>query len=612
LNTGATAPQGDLLVLRTTPTGTPLWRREIDGGAHAEDDALAVTVDGAGSALVAGQATPTGATNTRFTVLKLAAANGTMTWQRQFAEPSGTARAIIHDGSAVYAAGDAGGKIVVAKFNDSDGAESWRKDLTGTATGAHTGRALALGGGRVIVTGRVSNTSQGPDFAVIALDAQTGAELWRRTLDGAASGMNDTDDGFAVAVDPAGDVVAAGTVANTSTDEDALVVKLAGATGAELWRVVMNGTNSNDDVVQAIALDGSDVFLTGTIRNRNTRADALLAKLAGANGAEIWRLELNGSEDAADAGFAIAATGGHVVVAARIRNGAAAGSVVVTKRSGASGGSFPCGNGNSDPGEACDDGNPMLGDGCRTDCTVELCGDGIRDPQDTCDDGNLAAGDCCSPTCTVEADESACDDGDACTLGDRCQQGACTAPARAPCEATDPCDRAQCNPASGVCEHVRRTEGAVCDDGNACTILDQCISDSCRGMGSPTCRDNDPCTTDACVPAIGCDYQPSTGFTSLSCLFERDTIASGCPSGLLRPIRVPLERAQKQVLAAGKTDREAKIRRRLGRARKALRKAIRVLAKRRARLDPGCAGTLEQALGDMLATTDTLRAPLLN
>jgi cysteine-rich repeat protein len=48
-----------------------------------------------------------------------------------------------------------------------------------------------------------------------------------------------------------------------------------------------------------------------------------------------------------------------------------------------------CGNGDPDPGEACDDGNTVSGDGCRADCAkVEVCGDGVVDAAEPCDDGN--------------------------------------------------------------------------------------------------------------------------------------------------------------------------------------------------------------------------------
>ncbi len=76
-----------------------------------------------------------------------------------------------------------------------------------------------------------------------------------------------------------------------------------------------------------------------------------------------------------------------------------------------------CGNGTLDPGEVCDDGNNMSGDGCSSDCQqIEVgytcatpgqactssCGDGIKQSAESCDDGNTTAGDGCSAKCTVE------------------------------------------------------------------------------------------------------------------------------------------------------------------------------------------------------------------
>lgn len=58
-----------------------------------------------------------------------------------------------------------------------------------------------------------------------------------------------------------------------------------------------------------------------------------------------------------------------------------------------------CGDGVLDPGELCDDGNRINGDGCESDCSVSSCGNGILDDGEECDDGNVASGDGCSPTC---------------------------------------------------------------------------------------------------------------------------------------------------------------------------------------------------------------------
>jgi len=66
-----------------------------------------------------------------------------------------------------------------------------------------------------------------------------------------------------------------------------------------------------------------------------------------------------------------------------------------------------CGNRSLDPGEQCDLGaqNSDLPDSsCRTDCTLSRCGDRIVDGVrgEACDDGNGTAGDGCSPSCALE------------------------------------------------------------------------------------------------------------------------------------------------------------------------------------------------------------------
>lgn len=66
-----------------------------------------------------------------------------------------------------------------------------------------------------------------------------------------------------------------------------------------------------------------------------------------------------------------------------------------------------CGNGRIDPGEACDDGGNVSGDGCSADChSNETCGNGIVDlATEQCDDGVLRAAsshDGCSSSCTTE------------------------------------------------------------------------------------------------------------------------------------------------------------------------------------------------------------------
>jgi cysteine-rich repeat protein len=60
-----------------------------------------------------------------------------------------------------------------------------------------------------------------------------------------------------------------------------------------------------------------------------------------------------------------------------------------------------CGNGRIDPGEECDDGNQVNGDGCQVTCRLPRCGDGIVDVGEECDDGNASPFDGCTNACTV-------------------------------------------------------------------------------------------------------------------------------------------------------------------------------------------------------------------
>ena len=82
---------------------------------------------------------------------------------------------------------------------------------------------------------------------------------------------------------------------------------------------------------------------------------------------------------------------------------------------------FGCGNGLTDvPGDDCDDGNAMGGDGCSAACAPEdgfecddaepsvcaalVCGNGIIQTGEECDDMDMDSGDGCSDICEIETD----------------------------------------------------------------------------------------------------------------------------------------------------------------------------------------------------------------
>ncbi len=71
-----------------------------------------------------------------------------------------------------------------------------------------------------------------------------------------------------------------------------------------------------------------------------------------------------------------------------------------------------CGNGIIETGETCDDGNTVSGDGCSSQCQIEVpqqgpqCGNGVIESGETCDDGNTVNGDGCNSQCQIETPSS--------------------------------------------------------------------------------------------------------------------------------------------------------------------------------------------------------------
>ncbi len=211
-----------------------------------------------------------------------------------------------------------------------------------------------------------------------------------------------------------------------------------------------------------------------------------------------------------------------------------------------------CGNGIVDPGEVCDDGNIMDGDGCSHDClSKEACGNGIVDPGEACDDGNTFNGTCpnggtcnsnadcggdkcaadkCSHDCKslqvcgndiVDFDE-VCDDGG--TSDGKCPDGA-------PCNANADCGGAKCSP-DGCSKDCESNEtcgngivdlGEVCDNGSANAIGSACEPGCQTGNGcgngivdpGEQCDDGNMINTDDCVSCkfarCGDGFVDSTG-----------------------------------------------------------------------------------------------------
>ena len=158
------------------------------------------------------------------------------------------------------------------------------------------------------------------------------------------------------------------------------------------------------------------------------------------------------------------------------------------------------------PGAACDDGTACTsGDACDAGGTIcrgtpKSCVDGILCTHDACDGVD---GSCLHFTIT-----GPCDDGNACTLNENCSTGVCTATKHTKCDDGSPCTQDACDPKTGKCVTTPEKNGTACADGSACHETDTCINGVCTlgpdGNGGK-CSDGDGCTTNDVCKAGKCE-----------------------------------------------------------------------------------------------------------
>jgi hypothetical protein len=151
---------------------------------------------------------------------------------------------------------------------------------------------------------------------------------------------------------------------------------------------------------------------------------------------------------------------------------------------------------NSQP---CDDLDPCTE---QDSCSGGLCLGAV--PKD-CSDDNPCTDDICIPLagCSYNNNSNPCDDGNPCTVTDQCLGGSCNPGSLFNCDDGDNCTLDSCDPESGLCQHAPSPDGE-CDDANPCTLVDQCIGGKCIGSVPPDCDDENVCTTDYCDPTSGC------------------------------------------------------------------------------------------------------------
>jgi uncharacterized delta-60 repeat protein len=181
---------------------------------------------------------------------------------------------------------------ITLKYNTS-GILQWVRVYNGSGNGNDTGNQLKIDSdGDICIVGTTYRST--PDILVIKYNS-SGVPQWTKVYDGSGRGF---DEGVALALDSADNVLVTGYVFNGSTRRSDYVTIKYTTDGTSLWAVSYNN-NNRDDIPAAIAVDNLDnVLVTGKAHN-GTNNDYVTIKY-NSSGVTQWTSQYNGPANGAD------------------------------------------------------------------------------------------------------------------------------------------------------------------------------------------------------------------------------------------------------------------------------------------------------------------------
>ena len=309
-------------------TGKRLWERRYDGPRNLGDDARAVAVSPEGSTIFVTGRSGTSSGRTDYATVAYRAGSGIRLWTARYdggadgRDDAASAIAVTPDGESVFVTGRSGTKwkrsYATVAYDAGTGAERWASRYTGPDGGGYLDGASALAvspdGSTIFVTGSSSGAGW-TDYATVAYDAASGAELWAERYNGPG---NEYDGAVALGVMPDGSgVFVTGSSTGTLGDWNFATVLYDSGTGAQVWARRFDGpNNATDQATEAdVSPDGSRIFVTGWSSYGNGSYNYATVAYT-ANGVEQWSRRYDGPANDLDApgGLGVARDGSSVFV----------------------------------------------------------------------------------------------------------------------------------------------------------------------------------------------------------------------------------------------------------------------------------------------------------
>lgn len=220
-----------------------------------------------------------------------------------------TAIATSPDGKVVFATGRSEGAnatvdYATVAYDSGSGAQLWASRFTRLGGGIPQAIAVSPDGSTVYVTGQAAG-AQSLDYMTIAYDAVTGAQRWASRYSGPS---NSFDVATSLAVSPDGRTVYVTGYSGKIGGYDYVTIAYSAATGARVWMSRYNGRAGGNDQARALAVspDGRTVYVTGRSQGRTSGYDVATVAYNAATGAQQWVSRYNGPANLNDFGTGVA------------------------------------------------------------------------------------------------------------------------------------------------------------------------------------------------------------------------------------------------------------------------------------------------------------------
>jgi outer membrane protein assembly factor BamB len=315
-------PQNRLVyatVAYNAATGAQRWARHYYGRSGDGGDAASVAVSPTGDRVFV-----TGTSGSQqYATVAYNAATGAKVWAKHYHDPAkgdGYATSLAVSRGTVFVTGRADGYVTVA-YNAATGAQRWAARYNGPGNGG-AARSVAVSptGNRVFVTGTSLGRAGTYQYATVAYNAATGARLWVKRYH---HGPLDLQGAGSVAVSPTGNKVYV--TGNCQADglpgyADYATVAYNAATGAQLWATRYNGPGDDRAAAVAVSPTGDKVYVTGS---PNSTDDYATLAYNAATGAQLWAAHYygRGGNGGHATSMAVSPTGDRVFVTGYANSG---------------------------------------------------------------------------------------------------------------------------------------------------------------------------------------------------------------------------------------------------------------------------------------------------